>query len=79
MTNDVRTPGITPLAQRLLDTSPDALLTITEDGRVAASAVTGRNAAGIEDDAMRSGCAGFVQKPIDFDKLLRILSASLAE
>ena len=34
MTNDVPTPGITPLAQRLLDTSPDALLTITEDGRV---------------------------------------------
>ena len=28
---------------------------------------------------MRSGCAGFVQKPIDFDKFLRILSASLAE
>ena len=34
MTNDLRTPGIAPLAQRLLDTSPDALLTITEDGRV---------------------------------------------
>jgi PAS domain S-box-containing protein len=34
MTDDLRTPGITPLAQRLLDTSPDALLTITEDGRV---------------------------------------------
>jgi PAS domain S-box-containing protein len=34
MTNDLGTPGIAPLAQRLLDTSPDALLTITEDGRV---------------------------------------------
>jgi PAS domain S-box-containing protein len=34
MTNDVRAPEITPLAQRLLDTSPAALLTITKDGRV---------------------------------------------
>jgi PAS domain S-box-containing protein len=34
MTNDLRTPGIAPLAQRLLDASPDALLTITEDGQV---------------------------------------------
>ena len=34
MTNDLRPPGIAPLAQRLLDMSPDALLTITEDGRV---------------------------------------------
>jgi CheY-like chemotaxis protein len=46
---------------------------------IVAIAVTGCDAAGIEGDAMRSGCAGFVQKPIDFDKLLRILSASLAE
>jgi PAS domain S-box-containing protein len=34
MTNDLRPPEIAPLAQRLLDTSPDALLTITADGRV---------------------------------------------
>jgi CheY-like chemotaxis protein len=46
---------------------------------IVAIAVTGSDAAQIEGDAMRSGCAGFVQKPIDFDKLMRILSASLAE
>jgi protein-histidine pros-kinase len=34
MTNDLRTPEFAPHAQRLLDTSPDALLTLTEDGRV---------------------------------------------
>ena len=34
MTNDLRPPGIAPLARRLLDMSPDALLTITEEGRV---------------------------------------------
>jgi CheY-like chemotaxis protein len=45
---------------------------------IPAIAVTGSTAAGIEGEAMRSGCSGFVQKPIDFDKLLRILSASLA-
>jgi CheY-like chemotaxis protein len=44
---------------------------------IVAIAVTGSSAAGIESEAMRSGCAGFVQKPIDFDKLLRILSVSL--
>jgi CheY-like chemotaxis protein len=46
---------------------------------IVAIAVTGINAAGIEGDAMCSGCAGFVQKPIDFDRLVPILSASLAE
>jgi two-component system cell cycle response regulator DivK len=46
---------------------------------IAAIAVTASSAAGIEAEAMRSGCAGFVEKPIDFDKLLGILSASLAE
>jgi PAS domain-containing protein len=34
MTDDLRTPEIAPFAQRLLDASPDALLTITEDGQV---------------------------------------------
>jgi PAS domain S-box-containing protein len=34
MTDDLRTPGIASLARHLLDTSPDALLTITEDGGV---------------------------------------------
>jgi CheY-like chemotaxis protein len=48
-------------------------------GHIVAIAVTGSDAAQIEDDAMRSGCAGFVQKPIDFDELLRTLNASLAE
>ena len=46
---------------------------------IVAIAVTVSDAAGIESDAMRRGCAGFVEKPIDADKLLRILSAGLAE
>jgi CheY-like chemotaxis protein len=46
---------------------------------IVAIAVTGSDAAQIEDDAMRSGCAGFVQKPIEVNKLSRILNATLAE
>jgi PAS domain S-box-containing protein len=34
MTDDLRTPGNIPLSQRLLDVSPDALFTVTHDGRV---------------------------------------------
>jgi CheY-like chemotaxis protein len=45
---------------------------------IVAVAVTVSDAAGIESDAMRRGCAGFVQKPIDADKLLGILRAGLA-
>ena len=41
--------------------------------------VTGSDAVQIEDEAMRSGCAGFVRKPIDVNELSRILNACLAE
>jgi protein-histidine pros-kinase len=34
MTDDLRTPGNNPHSQRLLDASPDALFTVTVDGRV---------------------------------------------
>ena len=34
MTDDLRTAGNVPLSQRLLDVSPDALYTVTHDGRV---------------------------------------------
>jgi PAS domain S-box-containing protein len=34
MTDDLRTPGNIPHSQRLLDVSPDALFTVTHDGRV---------------------------------------------
>jgi PAS domain S-box-containing protein len=34
MTDDLRTPGNIPPSQRLVDVSPDALFTVTHDGRV---------------------------------------------
>jgi len=34
MTDDLRTPGHLPHSQCLLDASPDALFTVTDDGRV---------------------------------------------
>jgi CheY-like chemotaxis protein len=70
---DLQLPGMSGLAL------VERLKAEPSTRHIVAIAVTASDAAGIEGDAMRSGCAGLVQKPIDFDKLLRLLNASLAE
>lgn len=70
---DVLLPGMSGLAL------VERLKADVSTSHIVAIAVSASDAAGLEDEAMRTGCAGFVQKPIDFENLLRILTAGLAE